>query len=126
MYFILLMLSVALGGALGTALRFFISSLAKKLHIAYGHIGTLTVNIMGCFGIGFFYVLFSAFPNTPEKYFIITGILGGLTTFSSFTLDVYKLHREDRLKALRDYLLFSLLGGACSFILGLSLAHLFW
>ncbi|MCX5773799.1 MAG: CrcB family protein [Fusobacteria bacterium] len=125
MSLILLILGVATGGAIGTFIRFFISSIVKKVHFKYAHIGTLIVNISGCYFIGFFAIFFTFYLNTFWKDLVITGILGGLTTFSSFTLDFYKLHSENRYLHILQYFIITLIGGAAALLLGIATAHVF-
>ena len=88
-------LAVMLGGAIGTALRF---GLSNWLDHRYGEtfpIGTMVVNITGCFVIGLFAALtgpdgiFLASPLTRQV--VMIGVLGGYTTFSSFSLQTLNL-----------------------------------
>lgn len=90
--------AVALGGALGTVSRYFISGVVAN---AFGETfpwGTLVINITGSFIIGFFATL-----TAPEgrlmvsgmtRQFVMVGICGGYTTFSSFSLQTLNLMRE--------------------------------
>jgi CrcB protein len=88
---------VALGGALGSVLRYLLGtwtqSLSKSIDFPYG---TLAVNLIGCFAIGFLSQLAEtrgAF--TPEsRAFVFIGILGGFTTFSSFGNETLNLVRD--------------------------------
>ena len=89
---------LALGGALGTLGRFGISNLmAQQLGTEFPW-GTLLVNVSGSFVIGFFAEFtgpegrYAATPTTRQ--FVMTGILGGFTTFSSFSLQTLTLARE--------------------------------
>jgi CrcB protein len=94
---VLSILYVALGGALGSVSRYLLGtwtqSLSKSIDFPYG---TLTVNLIGCFIIGFLSQLAEtrgAF--TPEsRAFVFIGILGGFTTFSSFGNDTLNLLRD--------------------------------
>lgn len=88
-------LAVMLGGALGTGLRMLLSGwLAAK----YGEtfpVGTLVVNVTGCFVIGTFAALTGPegpfFISPVARQFVMVGVLGGYTTFSSFGLQTYNL-----------------------------------
>jgi fluoride exporter len=90
-------LFVALGGALGSVSRYLLGtwtqSLSKTIDFPYG---TLTVNLIGCFIIGFLSQLAeSRGVFTPEsRAFAFIGILGGFTTFSSFGNDTINLLRD--------------------------------
>jgi CrcB protein len=88
-------LVVMLGGALGSAARL---GLASLLAMRYGDafpIGTLVVNVLGCFVIGLYGGLTGpqgALAASPlSRQFVMIGILGGFTTFSSFGLQTYDL-----------------------------------
>ncbi len=81
------LLQVALGGALGAVLRY-LASIAS-VH-AFGHHfpwGTLFVNVVGSFVIGVFAVLLVARGGQGWSPLLMTGLMGGFTTFSAFSLD---------------------------------------
>jgi fluoride exporter len=61
-------------------------------------LGTLTVNVVGGFVIGGVLAVFDAHPTIPGywRVFAVTGVLGGLTTFSSFTAESMRLLQEGR------------------------------
>lgn len=88
---------VALGGALGSASRYLVGTWAQtasnSIDFPYG---TLTVNLIGCFAIGFLSQLAEARGVfTPEtRAMIFIGLLGGFTTFSSFGNDTVNLLRD--------------------------------
>jgi fluoride exporter len=90
-------LYVALGGALGSVSRYILGTwtqtLSKSIDFPYG---TLAVNLIGCFVIGFLSQLAEARGAfTPEsRAFIFVGLLGGFTTFSSFGNDTINLFRD--------------------------------
>ena len=79
-------LLVALGGAVGASLRFLAATYVTRLYSGLFPLGTFLVNITGSFLIG---VLMTVFLNRPSlnpawRLLLVTGILGGYTTFSSF------------------------------------------
>lgn len=90
-------LYVALGGALGSVSRYLVGTWAqtgsKSIDFPYG---TLTVNLIGCFIIGFLSQLAETRGVfTPEiRALVFIGVLGGFTTFSSFGNDSINLLRE--------------------------------
>lgn len=86
-------LLVAAGGALGSVLRYFTGLAALRLMGPNFPWGTLTVNIAGGLFIGVFAELIARkFGATAElRLFLITGCLGGFTTFSAFSLDAVTL-----------------------------------
>lgn len=94
-----LVLSIALGGALGAVSRHFI---AQRVAAAFGlafPFGTLVVNVLGSFLLGLMVSLFA------EKYalsqevrgFLTVGLLGGFTTFSAFTMETMLLFERHTL-----------------------------
>ena len=91
-------LAVALGGALGTIGRYFVSGLVAN---AFGETfpwGTLIINITGSFIIGFFGTLTAPegrFLVAPDmRIFVMVGFCGGFTTFSSFSIQTLALARD--------------------------------
>lgn len=96
-------LVVALGGALGSVLRFGLGSWIDGMMTRGGQIfpwGTILVNITGCFIIG----LFATLTGTEGRWlvpallrpFVMIGILGGYTTFSSFSLQTLTLWNDNQ------------------------------
>jgi CrcB protein len=87
-------LIIALGAALGANLRYFLTlRTAAWLGTGFPY-GTLIINISGSFLIGLVYTLLanSGSPYTPElRLFLGVGLLGGYTTFSSFSYETYQL-----------------------------------
>ncbi len=84
---------VALGGAIGSALRYGVNIAAPRLLGTGFPWATLTVNIVGSFLMGLLSAaLAEKFSDQPDlRLFLTTGILGGFTTFSAFSLDVFGL-----------------------------------
>lgn len=85
--------AVFLGGGLGSLMRHFSILMAKNLFGDGFPYGTLFVNVLGSFIIGALMELFALKFNSPIRVqaLLVTGFLGGFTTFSSFSLDVFKL-----------------------------------
>ena len=86
-------LLVAVGGAIGSLLRYYVGQWALRLMGPAFPWGTLAVNIVGCFVIGVFAELIARKFNasTELRLLLITGFLGGFTTFSAFSLDAISL-----------------------------------
>jgi fluoride exporter len=84
---------VALGGAIGSVLRFGVNLFAPRLLGNDFPWATLTVNVVGSFFMGLFAsFLAEKFADQPDlRLFLTTGVLGGFTTFSAFSLDVFGL-----------------------------------
>jgi CrcB protein len=94
---------VMLGSALGGAARYAMAELAAS-HIAGTFPwGTLIVNVTGSFVIGFFSTLTGpdgrVFVGTEGRQFVMTGICGGYTTFSSFSLQTLNLVRDGEMSS---------------------------
>jgi len=84
------------GGFLGSALRYWISTFSYRVLGQDFPYGTLLVNVIGCFTIG---ILMSIFEdrfivNPNLRIFLTIGILGGFTTFSSFSFETMAFLRE--------------------------------
>ena len=92
---------IGLGGALGSMLRFGLGSFIDTSVQKTGHIfpwGTIIVNITGCFVIGFIFTISASegriILGSLTRNFIMIGILGGYTTFSSFSLQTLTLAQD--------------------------------
>ncbi|MBA3446800.1 MAG: fluoride efflux transporter CrcB, partial [Pseudaminobacter sp.] len=87
-------LLVAVGGAIGASLRHLTNLAAPRLVGAAFPWGTMAVNIFGCFAMGVVVeILARRFDGASNelRLFVATGILGGFTTFSAFSLDAVAL-----------------------------------
>lgn len=89
-----IILAVALGGAIGAVGRFVISTGVNKLFGIGFPYGTLSVNILGSFIIGFLYLYFENTIAPMQKAILVTGMLGALTTFSTFSLETILILQE--------------------------------
>ncbi len=102
------LLWIGIGGALGSILRFLLQSRMRAEFPGNFPLGTLGVNLIGSLLIGF---LAGWFLNVAApghlKVFLMVGILGGFTTFSSFALENLTLIQGGHLKASLVYLLVS-------------------
>ena len=87
--------AVAAGGAAGSVARYLVSVGAASMGLSQAW-GTLAVNVMGGFAIGALMELFVRGTILAElRLLLVTGFLGGFTTFSAFSLDVVTLWRTD-------------------------------
>jgi CrcB protein len=82
-----LLLFIGAGGFFGAISRFLIATNIQKLSGSFFPYGTLSVNVLGSFIIGFAAMFFAQSVQPEYKAFVITGFLGALTTFSTFSLE---------------------------------------
>ena len=85
---------VALGGAVGASARYLAGVAAIRVMGPGFPWGTLTVNVVGSFVMGAVVVLLAHLSATRFAPFLMTGVLGGFTTFSAFSLDVATLYER--------------------------------
>ncbi len=125
-----LLLLASAGGAIGAGARYLMSVGIHRL-VGRGAVfpwETLTVNIIGCFLMGVIIeALALRFTGSLElRTFLATGILGGFTTFSAFSLDVATLvSRKEQMLAM-VYIIGSVGLSILAFYLGLMLARQVW
>ena len=94
--------AIGVGGCLGAILRFYISdAVVRSFGEELAFLGTLTVNLLGCLVIGVLAVVVSRTTHlSPHgQRLLITGLLGSLTTFSTFALDSVNLLQQARVGA---------------------------
>ncbi len=82
-----ILLAVGVGGFAGAVLRFLLSGWMQKMSDSLFPVGTLGVNVIGSFIIGFAVLYFESTIAPHQKALVITGMLGALTTFSTFSLE---------------------------------------
>ncbi|RLD64494.1 MAG: fluoride efflux transporter CrcB [Bacteroidetes bacterium] len=103
---------IALGGGIGSVLRFLISAGVQNWFHKVFFWGTISVNIIGSFFIGIAWAIFE--QNTEHenlRFFVMIGLLGGFTTFSSFSLESFTLFKNGEIKLALSYILISNIGG---------------
>ena len=88
--------AVASGGAVGAVSRFLLNSWAVKVWPRFVPAGTLLVNVLGCLLIGILVAVFETRGKDSQlvRAFAVTGLLGSLTTFSTFGYQTIELARE--------------------------------
>lgn len=120
-----MILSVAAGGAVGASLRYLVTSATTAL-IGHGFPwGTLLVNVAGSLVMGVLIGLFahSLQPGPALRAFLVTGLLGGFTTFSAFSLDAVTLIQRGEMLSAGGYMVGSVVFSVGGLFLGLLLAR---
>ena len=120
-------LLLLLGGAFGTGLRYFLSlgiySFVKAPRFPYAN---LVVNVSGCFAIGLLAELFEArvLVSPTVRIALLTGVLGGYTTFSSFAFETFELLRDGEMGLAALNLSANMLLGLAAVWAGIRLAQM--
>jgi len=115
---------VAVGGALGALARYGVQLGLPHSPGAWPW-ATVAVNLTGCLLIGLLLaVLLARAPDHPWlRPFLATGVLGGYTTFSTFSVDAVQLVEAGRWPQAVAYLLVSVVGGLAAVVLGLGVGR---
>tara|TARA_B100001123_G_scaffold355071_1_gene407912 strand:+ start:156 stop:527 length:372 start_codon:yes stop_codon:yes gene_type:complete len=113
---------IAAGGSIGAILRFLISNYCKY-YFPNLPVGTLIVNVIGSFLIGLFvsYLDNKNISDLIIKYFLIIGLLGSFTTFSTFAIEVLELFKQNNAFFSLIYIMFSIILSVFAAYLGITL-----
>ncbi len=120
------LLQVALGGAIGSALRFSSGVVILRMWQGSFPVAILSVNVVGSFLMGLFVVWSFQRGLTHLNPFVMTGVLGGFTTFSAFSLEAYTLFEKGQVGAAGLYVAASVLLSLLGLILGVMIARGLW
>jgi CrcB protein len=121
-----ILLAIAVGGGTGAVLRHFANQAVQTRFGANFPLGIFFVNVSGCFAIGIIAGLIASSRlhiGEVGRTFIVVGVLGGFTTFSSFGLDTFTLARGGHLGAAAFNAIGQLVFGLASVWAGYALAH---
>lgn len=119
------LLLVALGGGAGSAARYLTSLTAGRVVGAAFPVGTLAVNLAGCLLVGVAFGLAErALLGPSARLLLMTGFLGGFTTFSTYALESVTLYQDGAGDLSLINLGASTLGGLALVVAGLALARL--
>ncbi|WP_425073672.1 fluoride efflux transporter CrcB [Sagittula sp. S175] len=117
------LLQVAIGGALGASGRYMTGLMMTRLMGKGFPWGTLTVNIVGSFAMGVLVVILAHFGGNRFAPFLMTGVLGGFTTFSAFSLDAVTIYERGQLGLAAGYVAASVVVSIAALFAGLLLAR---
>lgn len=115
---------IALGGGLGTLARYGVTGFAQRLSETHLPLGTLAVNLVGCFLIGAVSSYFMGPGALREEYrwALTVGFLGGFTTFAAFGLETFALFENRHAGVAVANVVLSNLGGLAAVWAGYRLA----
>ncbi len=116
-------ISVALGGALGAASRFGLGLLLVRDGFP---VAIMAANVLGSFLMGLFVVWSFQKGMTHLNLLVMTGFLGGFTTFSAFSLEAYTLFEKGQVGAAGAYVALSVVGSLLALAAGVILARGIW
>ena len=119
-------LQVALGGAIGAALRFLTGVGILRLIGPGFPIAVMGVNIFGSFVMGLFVVLATQRGIVQLSPFVMVGLLGGFTTFSAFSLEAVSLFERGAMGQALAYVVMSVVFSIGGLMLGLMIARRIW
>lgn len=116
-------LYVGMGGFIGSVLRYLIGLITLKTTHGFPLL-TLFINILGSFLIGFISTIALKKSMNPHLVLLLkTGLCGGFTTFSTFTLESFTLHKNGNTTLAIIYIVLSIVLGLSAVILGDYCAH---
>ena len=114
---------VALGGAVGASLRYLLGLAVVRLAGTGFPLAIITVNVLGSFLMGVFVVAAAHRGLTHLSPLVMTGLLGGFTTFSAFSLEAVTLFERGQMGAAALYVTISVVGSIGGLMLGLMVAR---
>jgi CrcB protein len=120
-------LTVALGGGIGSMLRLFVTqAVVARVGPGYGQYATMFINVGGSFLIGVVLELAQTRADIDPiwRFFIATGILGGYTTFSTFSFEAFNIAAGGQLWTSVGYVVGSVVLGIAGAILGVFSARM--
>lgn len=117
------LIQVALGSAIGASCRYLTNVGAMRLLGAGFPYGTMTVNILGSFLMGVLVVALAHRGGNQFAPLLMTGVLGGFTTFSAFSLDAVNLYQRGDMMLAAFYVFGSVMIGIIALIIGMAIAR---
>ena len=121
-----LYLLVALFGAAGSVLRYSLYLITPRFFYLNFPVSTVLVNLLGSFFIGICISLFDKNIITENiRIYIAIGLLGGFTTFSTFSMDLFNLLNKSLYVEMISYLVLSVFGGVLLFFAGYKITSFF-
>jgi CrcB protein len=117
-------LLVMVGGAVGSLMRFVMTSAIMTRYAGRFPLGTFAVNVAGSFAIGVLMTIFAGRQlHQNWRLFLVVGLLGGYTTFSSFEYEAYLAGREGDFALAVLYIVLSVVCGLAALLVGVAVAR---
>ena len=106
------LLAVGIGGAIGAVCRYLLGQMIPKMESGFP-LGTFAVNVIGCFAIGLIVAMVGKHSDIDPRLvlFLQTGVCGGFTTFSTFSLEALSLMEKGQLATGILYIVLSVVFG---------------
>lgn len=117
--------AVAVGGAFGCCARYGVTHLVQAWFGRAFPLATLSINVTGCLVMGFLFFYAAEHNNVGPglRVALLTGVLGGYTTFSTFAMETVLLAEEGKLLSAVGYVLLSVLLGIAAALAGAAVAR---
>ena len=118
-------LLIAVGGALGSAARYGLTTLALRVAPGLAPFGVMLVNVLGCLAFGLIVGAAEARAalSIQTRLFLLVGVLGGFTTFSTYAFDGFLLLRDGHLARAVLYILGHVVAGLFAIMAGVAIAR---
>ena len=119
-------LAIAFGGALGALSRYWLTVSIERFNSTGFPLGTFVVNLLGSFLIGLLYIILMEKLSVADQWrpVIITGFLGAMTTFSTFSLDALLLFQQGHYNTALFYVLSSVMICIFAAYVGMQIARI--
>lgn len=121
-----ILLVIGSGSFIGGIFRYLLSLFIQARFLLTFPFGTLSVNLIGCLLIGLLFGLADKWSLTQEwRLFLITGLLGGFTTFSAFSIETVNMLHDGQLGHTTAYITASIVLGVLAAFIGMAITRLF-
>lgn len=123
----LALIYVGFGGAFGSMMRYAVTDIISRFNVSGFPYGTLAVNVIGCLLMGIWIACMTIIPTAKAKdlhLLFAVGALGGFTTFSAFSLDVFLLGEKEMYLPMAIYIFTSVIMSLAALLFGMWLVKM--